>query len=70
LRGGRRQWSLLSDWALELFQSESRRIYILSLDHATNDEKMLMDRINLQATAFDSLKRVTLDDLKKFEFKP
>ena len=30
----------------------------------------LMDRINLQATAFDSLKRVTIDDLKKFEFKP
>jgi len=34
------------------------------------DENMLIDRINLQATAFDSLKRVSLDDLKKFEFKP
>ena len=30
----------------------------------------LMDRINLQATAFDSLKRVSIDDLKKFESKP
>ena len=40
------------------------------LDYVLEDENMLIDRINLQATAFDSLKRVSLDDLKKFEFKP
>jgi hypothetical protein len=64
LRGGRRQWSLLSDWALELFQSESSLIYVII------DDRRLIGRINLQATAFDSLKRVSIDDLKKFEFKP
>ena len=40
------------------------------LDYALENENMLIGRINLQATAFDSLKRVSIDDLKKFEFKP
>jgi hypothetical protein len=30
----------------------------------------LMTRINIRATALDALKKVSLDDLKKWEYKP